>query len=318
MTDTNPVPEEVVSAESLPPAPKQRRYRQVGLRDAETGRRFTRNLKLADFASEAEMELYAKKLQADQKAKNLAWRNAQKRAKIVSALENPEPVVVLPIVPAAADGLPDVNISDTFRLKLDKNTGSTMLILGSSKRGKSHLMMHLYEQKFKRPDVISTLFTDNPHLRVYKGDPNLLCAYGFEEPHAKYVQMQHYLNVKTKNRYRFANFIDDVVDRKNSPVINKMLLTYRNANISTCICLQYLFLFSKQNRANVNHTFCFGVNSAEDAQNLVKNVLRPYFVELGLKGLDLMVKFYRIVTADHGFIYIDNVHGKMSFHRLAA
>lgn len=310
---TDPQPEPAPA-----PAPAPRKYRQVGLRDTETGRRRTVNLRAQDFESAEQMEVYAKRLQAEQKEKNRIYRDGLKRAKVAEALQRtPEPVI-LPTTPVAADGLPDVTIRDTLKLKLDKNTGSTILILGSSKRGKSHLMMRIYEEKFKGTDAICTLFTDNPHLRVYKGDDKLLCTYGFGERHAKYVQMQHFINVKTKNEYRFANFIDDVVDRKNSPIISKMLLTYRNANISTVICLQYLYLFSKQNRANVNHTFCFGVNSAEDAQNIVKNVLRPYFIELGLKSLDVMIRFYRLVTTDHGFIYIDNVRGTISFHRLPA
>jgi hypothetical protein len=298
--------------------PTVKRYRQVGLRDTETGRRRTVNLRAQDYATQEEMEVHAKKLMAEQREKNRLYRDSLKRANVVATLERtPEPVL-LPTVPVAADGLPDVTIRDALKLKLDKNTGSTVLILGSSKRGKSHLMMRIYEEKFKGKDDICTLFTDNPHLRVYKGDDKLLCTYGFGERHAKYVQMQHFINVKTKNEYSFVNFIDDVVDRKNSPIISKMLLTYRNANISTIICLQYLYLFSKQNRANVNHTFCFGVNSAEDAYNIVKNVLKPYFVEMGLKSLDAMIRFYRAVTVEHGFIYINNVLGSISFHRLSA
>lgn len=308
-----------VAGEPVPEARPTRRYRQVGMRDSETGRRYTVNLRASDYASPEEMDVHAKKLQADQREKNRLHRESLRRQKVVAALHQISEPVILPSVPAAPDGFPDVTIRDVLHLKLDKSTGSTVLLLGSSKRGKSTLMMRIYEDHFKPDkDAICTLFTDNPHLRLYKGDSRLLCTYGFGPRHAKYIQMEHYLNVKTKNEYRFVNFIDDVVDKKNSPIISKMLLTYRNANITTVICLQYLFLFSKQNRANVNHTFVFGMNSAEDAESVVKNVLRPYFVAMGLKRLDAMIHFYRIVTQDHGFIYLDNVEGKISFHRLAA
>lgn len=288
------------------------------MRDAETGRRYTVNLHAVDFGSSEEMEAHAKSLQKAQCEKNRAYREKLRHTKVVETLQRVNEPVIMPSVPTAADGFPDVNITDAFHLKLDKRTGSTVLILGSSKRGKSTLMMKIYEDKFKADkEAICTLFTDNPHLRIYRGDTRLLCTYGFGDRHSKYVQMEHFMNVKTKNRYKFVNFIDDVVDRKNSPIISKMLLTYRNANISTVICLQYLFLFSRQNRANVNHTICFGMNSAEDAENVVKNVLRPYFAAMGLKRIDQMVHFFRIVTQDHGFIYLDNVQGKISFHRLA-
>lgn len=294
-----------------------RRYKQVGLRDAETGRRYTKNLKLTDFQSMEEMDAFAKKLQAEQKTKNAAWRAAQKRQVIEAALaRTPEPIV-LPAIAPAADGLPDVTIRDSLRFSLDEGTGSTILLLGSSKRGKSHLMMRIYEDKFRRKDTISTLFSDNPHLKVYGSDKDLLCAYGFGDRHAKYIQMQHYINVKTKNEYKFANFLDDIVDRKNSPIVNKMVLTYRNAGISLIIALQYLMLMSKMNRSNINHTFCFGMNSAEDEMSVIKNMLRPYFAQMGLKRLDDMVRFYRVVTRDHGFIHIDNVRGEVSFHRLS-
>lgn len=302
-------------------------YRQVALYDPETRRKKTVLVKKSDFDTPEACEEYCKKIMLENKIKNAELRRQKRVARFKDDIERIDKLTALAasresklveldashgskitqlVIPAA---------SSSISLSLSHSTGSTLVIYGSSKRGKSTLMMHLYKKYFRSKENINTLFSGNPHLKVYKKDSRLLVGYGFGEEHAKYIMMQQYINVKTGNEYRFINLFDDIIDQKYAPVMNKMMLTYRNANISLVIALQYVLLLSKQNRANVNHSFVFGMNSVEDIESVIERVLRPYFLEMNIKP-EYMIEFFKAVTADHGFIYLDNVNNKISFHRL--
>lgn len=299
----------------IEPKPKvkanARGYKHVALYDPNIKKSKVVAIKISDFDSAEELNAYCQKLKNDNKIKNAEWRRNQRREAMKLVVNKYE-----------ENGnnlqLTDIDKPPTTRVKidLDKKTGNTIVIFGSSKRGKSTLMMYLYKKYFKSPDNINTLYSGNPHLKIYKGDPKLLVTYGFTQKHARYIQMQQYLNVQTHNKYKFINLMDDIIDQKYAPILNKMILTYRNANISLVICLQYVKHLAKSNRANVNHTFVFGMNQAEDEKEVVNIILRPYFVAMGITDFDSMIKFYRAVTANHGFIYIDNIASKISFHRL--
>lgn len=226
------------------------------------------------------------------------------------------------VVPATDKLFAGLTVLGPFKpdvsLNISKKTGTTYLCLGSSKRGKSSLMIHLWKKYYNEKEIISTLFSGNPHIKIYKSaGAKLLTTYGFNEQHTKYIMMQHFINCKTNNQYRFMNLFDDIITAKRSPCVEKLILTYRNANISMFICLQYQYLFSKMCRANVNHTFIFGMNSVEDIKGVLDVTLGPYLTDLGIIGTDKQIAFFRECTKDHGFFHLDNITGELSRHRLA-
>lgn len=212
----------------------------------------------------------------------------------------------------------NIQIMDNINnLRIDKNTGTTTCIFGSSKRGKSTLMMNIYDSFYSNnKDYISTLFSGSPQLKIYKGNKNLLISNGFVDKSTKYIKLLKYINMKTDNFYKFLILIDDIIDQKYSKVVNNMVLTYRNSNISMIMCLQYVYLLSKMNRANINNTIVFGSNNSEDERNNIETLLKPYFINLGFKTYIDQCNFYKYVTKDHGFIYIDNLKNTITFHRL--
>jgi len=212
----------------------------------------------------------------------------------------------------------NIKIMDNIsNLRIDKNTGTTTCIFGSSKRGKSTLMMNIYDTFYSNnKDFISTLFSGSPQLKIYKGNKNLLISNGFVDKSTKYIKLLKYINMKTDNFYKFLILIDDIIDQKYSKVVNNMVLTYRNSNISMIMCLQYVYLLSKMNRANINNTIVFGSNNSEDERNNIETLLKPYFINLGFKTYIDQCNFYKYVTKDHGFIYIDNLKNTITFHRL--
>lgn len=200
-------------------------------------------------------------------------------------------------------------IETDIDLKLDKNTGNTTILFGSSKQGKTTTMLYIMNKYYKKS--INTLFSVNAH------DPRFNEIYlksdQFNTKSTKYIKLQKYINSKVENYYDFTLFFDDIVDCKHKNIINDLIMTYRNSNISTVMCLQYGFLLSKMNRANINNILIFGMNSVEASEDIIKLFLSKYFDRLGIKD---HYGFYKKITANHGFIYIHNATDTISFHRL--
>ena len=293
-------------------------YKKVSMYDAERGKNVCKTLTRSHFRDEDEMNAYIKVIRDEMKAKNKEFRARERRAGIeakINAAPPPPPAVLGTEItlPPALRSTSDVS------LRLDKSCGNTTVLYGSSKRGKSTLMMYLMRKYYAysvAPDSINTLFSGNPHLKIYREDPKLLITEGFNSSGEKYIKMQKFINTRTKNRYKFANFFDDILTSKHNSVINSMVLSYRNSNISLVMCLQYLFLLSKQNRANINNSFVFGCNSAEDQKSMIEHVLAPYFIKLGFKDYADQVVLFEAVTKNYGFFYIDNLKNTISAHRL--
>lgn len=210
-----------------------------------------------------------------------------------------------------------IRVLDKLNLKLDKGTGNTTYLLGSSKRGKSSLMMHIFKKYYNKKNFITTLFSINSQIPLYKSSKSLIKIDNFGHDAQRYIKMEQVANKKCKNKYNWANLIDDVIDIRQNTLINNMILTYRNSKISSVICLQYSNLLSKQSRSNINNVICFGFNTDEAIEVVIKIFLKGAFNKLGIRGLDEQIAFYRKMTMDHGFIYIHPESGTISFHKLS-
>ncbi len=275
-------------------------YVKVALYDAEKKKTIGKTINRANFKSERELKKYIDKLKEDQKEKN-------KKVKEQTLEKTAEKIVTM--------SNNTMNNIDNFIL--DEGTGNSTVILGSSKRGKSTLMMHLYKKFYMDdPNFLSTLFSGNHHIDVYKNYKNLLIGDGFNTQSEKYVKLEKYINSKTKNKYDFLNLFDDIIDLKYKKLVNNLILTYRNANISTIMCLQYGYLLSKMNRANVNNIIIFGCNSAEAKKDMIELYLKPFFLNKGLESYKEQSNYFDEVTNDYGFFYINNIRNSFSTHRL--
>jgi len=200
-----------------------------------------------------------------------------------------------------------VNYKNDVELKLDPKTGNSTVLFGSSKSGKSTCLMRIYEKYYH--DTISVLFTESPQLKLYK-DSKLITA-GYFYPDV--VKDMHTINKKTKNKYKFTCFLDDIVTCKENSMIRKMILVLRNSNISSVVSLQDCKLFNKQNRGSVNNYLFFHMNTEEAAESLIK-----LFLTTHLPGpMEQKIKLYRTITANHGFIYYNPREDSVSFHRLS-
>lgn len=299
---------------------KVKGYKNVTLYDASQKKNIAISLRRSLFESDEKLTEHIRKLQKEQREKNRLTRLDIKRKqfedfnkKLSEDMKNAATICIEPEMSIEKY----VDVSDKFKLKLDKKTGNTCCIIGSSKQGKSTLLMKIYDDEYSDDKkFISTLFTINPQIGLYKHHKNLLLSGCFNAKSEKYIKLQKYINTKTKNEYKFLNMFDDVIDMKHTKLINELILTYRNSNISSIISLQYGYLISKMNRANVNNVIIFKSNSNEAIQDVINVYLKPYLVKMGFKTFEDQMKIYKHVTDNHGFFYIHPASDTITFHRL--
>ena len=201
----------------------------------------------------------------------------------------------------------DFKVNSKIHLSLDENTGNSTVLFGSSKSGKSTLLMHLYKKYYKK--TISVLFTESPQIKLYK-DKNLIISPIF---FTEVIKEMHLINKGTNNHYDFTVLLDDIVDQKNNVAVKKLILILRNSNISSIVSLQSPKLLAKENRGSVNNYCFFKFNSNEMITEIIQLFLSPY---LPPKKMDDKIKLYKKLTEDHKFIYLDILNDKISIHKI--
>ena len=285
---------------------------------------YTVNLRL----DEPDLEAKIKKLRDDQKKKNAAYKKrgittlstSSESTPSGSSDEEPPPSKKKPTKKKPARKITKELTpfkKTKFKLLLDKDTGNTTFLLGSSKMGKSTALMEIYDTYYSSPEYISILWTGNPQIKLYKGHKRLLVSGVWDKKAEQVIESEKKIQTKTKNHYRFCNMFDDVIPIKNSALLDRLILTYRNSDMSSLISLQYSNLLSKCSRANCNNVLCFGFNTDESIEIVIKTFLTGYLRTKGINSIADQINWYKEVTADHSFIYIKPADGVVSFHKFS-
>lgn len=128
--------------------------------------------------------------------------------------------------------------------------------------------------------------------------------------------MEKFINTNCDNKYNFCNMFDDIINLKDNKLINDLILSFRNSNMSTIISLQYPRLLSKLQRNNINNVLIFGFNNDEIIVDVINYWLKGFFINLECKTEVEQIEFYKKMTNDYGFIYVSLLHNHISFHRL--
>lgn len=204
-----------------------------------------------------------------------------------------------------------------FKLLLDEGTGNTTFILGSSKMGKTTALMKIYDQYYSGNDFVSTLWTANPQIKLYIGHKNLLKSGIWNKQSEEVIMAQKKIQTGTNNKYKFCNIFDDVINVRNNTLLDNLILTYRNSDMSSIISLQYSNLMSKCSRANCNNILAFGFITDESIVVVIKTFLTGYLRKQGIDNLSDQINWYREVTSNYRFIYIKPADGIVSFHRFS-
>lgn len=195
--------------------------------------------------------------------------------------------------------------------KPDKYSKST-IILGSSFSGKSTKLVEELNKLSDDDYTLILLFTDSKNAEPLKNlRVRVKIIEGFDPDIIKFLKN---INDRTNNRYNFLIILDDVIDAKFAKELSKMILTYRNAGISSCISIQYPMLINKSSRSSFHQVLILGSRSSEwwrstsdifDLRGWYKDLV-PFKI-----SNDDIYRQLKEITKKHGtFIYINQREGR--------
>lgn len=201
-----------------------------------------------------------------------------------------------------------------FKLKIDNmdDTGSSTVIFGASKSGKTYLLKNILNDIYSDDDLIVILFADNIHSAIYSDlNKNIIKSDKFDPDLIKKI---HKIQKKTKNKYKFVIVLDDMILEKSDPQLLKLFLTYRNSKISTLILLQSPTLLCKNSRFNGNNFIFKKCNNSEYVEQVLKFFIGGYDKFHGLSQNE-KIKLFQDITNNYGFVYMDALNDKISYHK---
>lgn len=210
-----------------------------------------------------------------------------------------------------AAGKTTIMMNAIFPLFYGKYNKSKKKDIGS-KKVHSPASLSLNQKPVKEIRYVCTLFSVNTHIDAYKGYSDFVKVNGFGCEQQDMIRQMHTINVKTDNKYRFALFFDDILDTRHSILLDNCFLTYRNAEISTCLCTQYLMLLNKKTRGNVQNLIFCKFLSDEMIESAVNIYLKSYFKQLGVPKEDWII-FYRVMTDKFSFIHLHQASETITF-----
>jgi len=194
-----------------------------------------------------------------------------------------------------AYGIPVRKLSS---IDLPTGGGCSFGLIGSTRSGKSTVMIYLFEKYFTRHIPIMT--TGSIQADIY-GPLRKACAIS-PEFFPELIKESMMLNQKTKNHYPILHILDDMLDGKNTKALCKLLTIGRNSGLSTIICAQELSILNAIGRTNLNYILCFRLNSDSAIEKVVRNYLRH---ALPKGTINEQCHMYKQLTQNHRFFVVD-------------
>jgi len=165
----------------------------------------------------------------------------------------------------------------------EKESANTKVFLAPSFSGKTTLcMMELNKLSTKQLDEYDKiiLFTESknaaPLKKLKKEVVKKMVVYDCFVP--QFILILKKINNISENRFRFLIILDDCIDLKGG-ILVKMILTLRNANISTVISVQYSKLLAKSQRQSIHDYYLINLKP-EELEYLMSGFLAPHFRNL--------------------------------------
>ena len=199
----------------------------------------------------------------------------------------------------------DIPFKD-FELDLpDDKSGCSIMMVASTRAGKTYALNHLYNLYFK--DYITCTHTNSSQSDVYKElRKSTICCPAYMPG---LIKDTYKINKGTKNKYKFLHIIDDVVDKKYDKALKNLFCIWRNSRISGIICAQEISIMDSIQRSNINFVCLGRLNSDMAIEKVIKAYLRSHFPRS--MGLADCIAEYKRLTSDHHFIIIDNINDKI-------
>jgi len=185
--------------------------------------------------------------------------------------------------------------------------GCSFLMIGSTRSGKSTALKHIMDTNFKKH--LGCLFSQSAKADAYKNMnyPLIVKSAAFVP---ELIHDMYLINKDTKNHYPFLVIIDDCPLVRADKELIKLSTIYRNSGLSSIVCCQNLGMLNPTCRSNINFVLLFKLNNSEAVERTIKAFLRGYFPQ-GL-NYDQKVELYEQLTADHHFLFIDNLSGSIT------
>lgn len=198
-----------------------------------------------------------------------------------------------------------------FKININDESGISILMVGSTRSGKSTVLNHLMSEYYFPKDnkFINVLFSNSLHSKTYdnfRDKKNVVTSILYQP---ELIKECYQINSNTKNHYKFNIILDDIVDKKFDKELMRLLTIYRNSCISCIIAAQSLTITNKTSRGNLNHILLFKLNSDEAIESTIKGYLNSYFPS-NYKMVD-KIKKYKELTEDHHFFHINNLTGEI-------
>jgi hypothetical protein len=190
----------------------------------------------------------------------------------------------------------------------DTSTGGcSILMVGSTRSGKSTALKHILDKYFK--SHVGCIMSQSAKANAYKDMKYpllpLSCVYMPE-----LISDMYHINKETNNLYPFLVVIDDCPLIKSDKELVKLATIYRNSGLSSIMCVQNLQMFNPVVRSNINFVLLFKLNNTEAIEKTIKTFLRGYLPSNW--NYDEKIAWYNEITEDHHFILIDNLSGSIS------
>ena len=203
-------------------------------------------------------------------------------------------------------------------IEIERDTGSVLMLLGSSKSGKSYLTKHLYDRYYSDDKYLTVLYATNLDAPIYKDySKDIVKTDKFIHEIPK---IQNAIQKGTKLKYKFLNILDDCVDNttKNSMILKKLMVSMRNKNISSIINMQWSSMITKSNRNNAHYVFLLHFSTEEGAEDVIKKYLKSFLGCVGdnRRSMGQMIKLYQKLTSNYQFITIRTSDNRITVNKL--
>jgi polynucleotide 5'-kinase involved in rRNA processing len=184
-------------------------------------------------------------------------------------------------------------------------------VIASSKSGKTTFVKYLLKKHFN--EDIKLFMTQSPQSDIYNSIRKETAFAPAYIPDM--IKTCYTINKSTKNHYKFCIVVDDVYGVKNDRQMGKLLALYRNSGMSGIVVGQDFTMLNALGRANVNNVILGWTNTDNRISENIKLFLRTYFPKT--LSEDEKILLYRILTANHTFLWIDNLNGTIKRFRLS-
>lgn len=194
-----------------------------------------------------------------------------------------------------------------FDLPDPQTGGMSILLVGSTRSGKTTILKHLLATKFDTH--IGVLMSPNIHAPVYAECKVLESS----EYLPSVIHEMYKINKETKNHYEFLCVLDDVVTKKFDRELLKLFTVHRNAGVSAIMSIQSPVLLNSAMRGNINVVLLGFMNSDESCEKVIRMFC---YASIPGRNIEAKINAYKDLTRDHHWLCLNNLTGEFYRFRL--